>query len=499
MRLRELIASALPEATERAGPLPDAVVSTVVQDARRVTPGALFVARRGARFDGHDFVADAVAAGAVAVVGARSGPSDPALRAALSGVPYLTVADDRAAVAALAATFHGDPSRRIRVVGVTGTDGKTTTSALLWWVLQGEAPTGLATTALSRLGEVPVPDAGGFTTPEATEVQAFLARAVDAGMRHVVLESSSHGLALGRLDRVRYAQAVWTNLSPEHLDFHGTLEAYADTKRSLLRRAPFAVLNRDDAAYPAFAADAADATTYGADPDAAWRLLRTDAGAAEVAFRFGAPDGRERSARLPLAGGFNAWNALAAIASAAHEGVDPDAAVARLATFPGVPGRMQVVQAEPFAVICDFAHTAPALEKALRTLAPAGRTIVVIGAAGERDPGKRGPLGAVAARHADLTVLTEEDPRGEDPEAILDALEAGARAAGATLGGDLLRVPDRTEAIRTAIAAARPGDAVVLAGKGHEATLQRGATKHPWDEVAVARAALAARREATGD
>ncbi|MEX2502542.1 MAG: UDP-N-acetylmuramyl-tripeptide synthetase, partial [Trueperaceae bacterium] len=395
--------------------------------------------------------------------------------------------------AALAATVHGDPSHRTRVLGVTGTDGKTTTAVLLWWLLQELAPTGLASTALMRLGETALPGAGGFTTPEATEVQTFLARAVEAGATRVVLESSSHGLALGRLDHVRYAAAVWTNLTPEHLDFHGDLAGYLEAKQSLIRRAPVAVLNRDDAHYDAFASASPEPVPYGAHVDAAWRLLEVRPSPGRLAFRFVPPDGRAREAVVPMVGAFNAHNALAALAAASLEGLDLDRAVRRLATFPGVPGRMQVVQATPFAVVCDFAHTAPALETALRALTPTGRTIVVIGAAGERDPAKRGPLGAAAASGAGLAILTEEDHRGEDLDAILDAMAAGAREAGGTIGRDVLRIPDRSEAIRTAIAEARPGDVVLLAGKGHETTLQRGDRTVPWNEIGEARAALAGR------
>ncbi|MDZ7708150.1 MAG: Mur ligase family protein [Trueperaceae bacterium] len=245
MRLRDLVRAAYPELADVASRLPDTVVTGVVQEAARVRPGAVFVARQGARVDGHRFVPDAVAAGAALVAGVRA---DAPLRD-LKGVPYLRVPDDRSAVARLAAAIHGHPSRRVRVVGVTGTDGKTTTSALLWWLLSGASPTALASTAMTRMGTEASAATGGFTTPEADVVQAFLAQANDHGMTHVVLESSSHGLALRRLDEVAYALAVWTNLSPEHLDFHGDLATYRDAKASLVRRAPHAILNRDDDAY----------------------------------------------------------------------------------------------------------------------------------------------------------------------------------------------------------------------------------------------------------
>lgn len=496
MRLRTLVQRAYPDRPELAHALPDVEVLGVTQDSRRVAPGWLFVARRGGRVDGHRFLSEVVRAGAVAVAGARATPP----LGALAGRPYLRVPDDRAAVARLAAAFHDWPARRTRVVGVTGTDGKTTTSALAWWTLSALGPTALASTASTRIGDRERPWPGHFTTPEADDVQGFLADAADAGSERVVLEASSHGLALGRLDAIDFALAIWTNLSPEHLDLHGSYEAYRDAKATLVRRAPHAVLNRDEPDYPAFEAAAAASTSYGEHPRADWRLLDVAARPAGTTMRVGAPDGRERAADLPLPGGFNAWNALAAWVAAVHEGADPDEVAERLARFPGVPGRMQRVQAVPFAVVVDFAHTAPALAKALEAVRPgAARVIVVVGAAGERDPGKRAPLGAAAVRGADLTVLTEEDARSEDPDAILARMAEGARAAGGVEGRDFRIVPDRRAAIRGAIAAARPGDLVLLCGKGHETTLERADATLPWNEAEEARAALTERSRERDD
>jgi UDP-N-acetylmuramoyl-L-alanyl-D-glutamate--2,6-diaminopimelate ligase len=490
MRLRTLVQRAYPDRPDLAEGLPEVEVAGVTQDSRRVAPGWLFVARRGERVDAHAFLPEVVGAGAVAVAGARA----DAPREALAGRPYLRVPDDRAAVARLASAFHDWPARRTRVVGVTGTDGKTTTSALTWWTLSTLGPTALASTAATRIGSTARPWPGHFTTPEADDVQAFLAEAVDAGAARVVLESSSHGLALGRLDAIDYALAIWTNLSPEHLDFHGSYDAYREAKATLVRRAAHAVLNRDEPDYPHFAAAATGVTSYGEHRDADWRLLEVRAVPAGSVLRVGAPDGRERTAELPLPGRFNAWNALAAWAAAVREGADADAVARRLGRFPGVAGRMQRVQATPFAVVVDFAHTAPALTKALEAVRPgAARTIVVIGAAGERDPAKRAPLGAAAVRGADLTILTEEDARSEDPDAILARMAEGARAAGGVEGRDFRIVPDRRDAIRAAIAAAGPGDLVLLCGKGHETTLERADATLPWNEVEEARAALTER------
>ncbi|MFO7544932.1 MAG: UDP-N-acetylmuramoyl-L-alanyl-D-glutamate--2,6-diaminopimelate ligase [Trueperaceae bacterium] len=488
----------------------DPDVVAVVQDHTRVRPGALFVARVGARFDAHVLAAGAVRRGAVAVVGERDahdpagdGPNASALGAL--GVPYLRVPDARRVLPFLAAAVHGHPSEALRVLGVTGTDGKTTTSYLLHWLLSATHPTGLLSTAGIRMGDETFALEGHFTTPEAPEVQAFLAHFRDAGASHVVLESSSHGFALHRLDAVRYAVAAWTNLSPEHLDHHGTLEAYRDAKATLVRRAPRAVLNRDEPDFAYFAAavgaespDENDAAprdpvvTYGAHPEADVRILTVEERPGALALHLQI-DGARHTAALPMVGGYNAWNAAAAVAVARLEGVATEHALARLATFPGVPGRMQVVQAEPFSIVVDFAHTAPALEKALAAVRPAarneagGRVIVVVGAAGERDAGKRGPIGAAAVRHADLAVFTEEDSRSEPVAAILESMAEGARATGAREGEHFVRVPDRRAAIAHAFAQARPGDVVVLAGKGHEHTLERADEVLDWDEAAEAR------------
>jgi UDP-N-acetylmuramoyl-L-alanyl-D-glutamate--2,6-diaminopimelate ligase len=306
-----------------------------------------------------------------------------------------------------------------------------------------------------------------------------------------VLESSSHGFALHRLDAVRYRVGVWTNLSPEHLDLHGTLEAYREAKLTLVRRADVAVLNADEPDFEAFAAAARRVVSYGVGDRADLRIddLREVPGG----LRLSLARGDERvQLRLPMIGRYNAHNAAAALAAAAEAGVPLTHGASRLAAFPGVPGRMELVQATPFAVVVDFAHTPAALAKALRAARDpgGGRLIVVLGAAGERDPGKRAPLGRVAASLADVVVLTEEDSRSESVEAILDAMQLGASEAGAVPGDTLRRVPDRREAIAHAVALADHGDVVLLAGKGHERTLERADEVLTWDEAAEARRVL---------
>ena len=488
MDLARLLRDALGEQAVAGRDLPPATVTGVVQHSGRVEPGVVFVARRGAAVDGHRFARLAVEAGAVAVVGEHHGVDVLPWR----GVPYLHVPDDRIALAKLAATFHGHPSRRMTVFGVTGTDGKTTTSFLLHHLLAGDAPVGLLSTAGIRLGAEPLPLEGHFTTPEAPDVQRLLARFVAAGAAEAVVESSSHGLAMHRLDEIDYDIAVWTNLSPEHLDFHGTMDKYLAAKRTLVERAPVAVLNHDDEHIGAFAAAARSPVTYGLGDGAQWRATDIEVAPGVLRFRV-RHDGLDAPAELPMIGRYNVSNALAAVAGAVAAGREPDALIPRLRTFPGVPGRMEVVRAEPYAVVVDFAHTPTSLTRALEAAREAtpGRVIVVIGAAGERDPGKRRPLGRIAARDADLAIFTEEDSRSEDTETILEALAAGAREAGAAEHDRFVRVPDRREAIRTALTRARPADVVLLCGKGHESTLERASETLPWDEAAEARAALA--------
>ena len=486
--LRALLQSAL---DVQRPDVPDVAVRGVAQALDQVVPGSVFVARVGRRVDAHDLVAAALAAGAVCVVGTRDQTRVPG-----SDVPYVRVPDDRWATSALAAAFHDHPSRALRTIGVTGTDGKTTTATMLHHLLQGDdtAPVaGLLASTGVRIGREERTLPGHFTTPEATEVHAMLAAMRDAGATSAVVESSSHGFALQRLEHVAYTLGVWTTFSPEHLDDHGTLEAYREAKLTLMRRSPLAILNRDDPSFEAFAAAARAVRSYGEHPRADVRAVDVRLGAAGIAFELVAPGGEHHQVTLPMVGAFNVHNALAALAAAHAQGLPWAEGVRRLASFAGVPGRMQVAGAVPVTVIVDFAHTGPALAKALAAVhpEPGGRRIVVIGAAGERDPGKRVPLAEAAVTGADLAIFTEEDHRSEDVDAILATMAAGAEAAGAREGERFLRVRDRREAIRRAVGAARAGDVVLLCGKGHERTLERGEETIAWDELAEARAALA--------
>jgi UDP-N-acetylmuramoyl-L-alanyl-D-glutamate--2,6-diaminopimelate ligase len=487
-RLRALLREALGVARDD---VPDVAVRGVAQSHELVVPGAIFVARVGATVDGHGFAEQAIAAGAVCVVGVRQGMTALPWRS----VPYVRVDDDRWATSALAATFYGHPSRALRTLGVTGTDGKTTTATLLFELLQGPARTpqaALVSSAAARIGRRRVRFPGHFTTPEAPQVHGLLASAAAAGARYAVVESSSHGFALQRLEHVHYDIGAWTSFSPEHLDFHGTLEAYREAKRTLLRRAGVAVLNRDDPAWESFAEVASRVVTVGEHAGADVRADEIRERPSGLRFTLLA-DGERHACGLPLPGRFNLGNALVALAAARPAStLDWEQLTARLARFRGVPGRMQVVARRPATVIVDFAHTPPALANALAAVrpAPGGRRIVVIGAAGERDPGKRAPLGEAAMRGAELAVFTEEDHRSEDLSAILASMARGAEAAGGREGERFWRVPDRREAIAFAVGLAERGDVVLLCGKGHERTLERGDAALPWDEAAEARAAV---------
>ncbi|WP_420111758.1 UDP-N-acetylmuramoyl-L-alanyl-D-glutamate--2,6-diaminopimelate ligase [Pseudactinotalea sp.] len=470
--------------------LPDLEVTAITHNAAWVTPGAAYVAIRGSRVDGHAFVEAAVAAGAVAVIG--EGMAD----GVRCPVPYLVAVSARAALADGAAALTGNPSRALRVVGVTGTDGKTTTSWLTRHLLRAA---GLGTGLLSTVGYELADGAlhhfpAHFTTPEAPELQRVLGELVSTGAQAVVLEASSHALAMDRVRAVDWDVAVWTHLTSEHLDFHGTVENYFADKAKLVERSPFAVLNADDPWTSQLHGRAPAETTYSADGgDAAWVAHNIGELPDGLRFAVDSPLGR-LDARLPMIGRFNVANALAAMAAAHHLGATAEQLLAGLRTFTGVPGRMELVpgraEQDP-RVIVDFAHTPPSLEKALATVrATTERELwVVIGSAGgPRDPSKRAPLGEVASRLADHAIFTEEDHRDTPLQDILDEMQRGANGPGTTTS-----IGDRTAAIRYAVEHARPGDTVVLAGKGPEDTLERDTETIPWDEVAEAAAALALR------
>jgi UDP-N-acetylmuramoyl-L-alanyl-D-glutamate--2,6-diaminopimelate ligase len=520
----EHLLSALAAVLERQGLLhaggpsdgADPLIEGVRYDSRQVGPGDLFVARRGEHADGHDHVEEAVRAGAAAVLVERSFPG--------LTVPALVVRDAKEALGLAAAWRADQPTHTLGVVGITGTDGKTTTACLVRAVLeQAGLPAGLVGTIDVVVAGRSLGNAARTSTPEAPELQAHLAAMLAGGDRFAVVESSSHGLAQRRVSGVAYDVAVLTNVTSEHLEFHGTLEAYRAAKRDLFARlavsgsnpdkgwGKHAVVNADDpeGERAAGVAQAASARVwrYGAagelgdrDPAsldiAATDLAETPAGM-EVAMVAGAWQG---TVELRLAGRFNVHNALAAMGVAAALDLDLDAAAAALGEVAAVPGRMQRIdEGQPFSVIIDYAHTADSLAKVLDELVPSAAgsgLIAVFGSAGDRDRSKRKPMGRVAGDRCRLVVVTDEDPRSEDRWAILEDVAAGAEAAGRQRGHDLLLIADRDAAIEEALRRARPGDVVLLAGKGHEKTIEDADGERAWDEAAVARAALRALAEA---
>ncbi|MGH7610600.1 MAG: UDP-N-acetylmuramoyl-L-alanyl-D-glutamate--2,6-diaminopimelate ligase [Candidatus Dormibacteria bacterium] len=475
-----------------AGPPGEREVTLVTADSEQVVPGAVFVAIRGAHHDGHEYVARAFERGAVAAVVESPRPGAAA---------QLAVADSRAALANLAAAFNQDPSAGIPVVGITGTDGKTTTATMLQSALDrtlGRA--GSLTTVDFRSGSQVEPNLTRQTTLEAPEIQSRLRAMVDSGCRAVALEATSHGLAQGRLLGVHFAGAVYTSITHEHLDFHGSWERYFEAKARLLEAARaedgFAVLNRDDQrAYPLLRPKAGRrALSYSArgDGEADLRAQGVLPSARGVEFRAETPAGTA-AVRLPLLGRWNVANALAALGAGLQLGQPLPGLVEGLAAMQAVPGRMEPVElGQAFSVIVDYAHTPAALGLALHELRSAtpGRLWVVFGSAGERDLLKRAAMGRIAAQQADLVVVTSEDPRSEDPEASIEAIHAAAAAAGARAGENLFRERDRAEAIRLAISGAQPGDTVLLAGKGHERSILGASGARPWSERGEAEAAL---------
>ncbi|MEM7736510.1 MAG: UDP-N-acetylmuramoyl-L-alanyl-D-glutamate--2,6-diaminopimelate ligase [Deinococcota bacterium] len=485
------------------------VVQDVVQDSRRVRPGSVFIARRGDKHDGHRFADKAVAQGAVAIVGSAP-EAEQANFSWTRQVPYIYVLDDKLALAQLAAQIYEHPSKAMHVTGITGTDGKTTTSFMLYHLLSGVYPTSLLSTAGIRVLAEPAQLEGHFTTPEASEVQMLLAKFQEAGSSHVVLESSSHGLAMKRLAEVDYDLAIWTNLTPEHLDFHKTFEAYREAKLELVQRAKVSVINLADAnagwfvdatqqasgEVISYALQKTSGQKADADINADWQaeVVREDANGITWMLRVPKLD-VETDVLLPMVGRYNVENALAALTAAHHIGIPLDALLERITTFSGVAGRMQRISSDlfnvPFSVIVDFAHTPDSLEKALTALRPqvTGKLIVVVGAAGERDPGKRAGIGRVAVQHADYAVFTEEDSRSEHTKDILSEIARSANQH-ADEDKDFVRIEDRREAIHHAIHYAQAGDLVLLAGKGHETSLERAQETLTWDEAAEALNAL---------
>jgi UDP-N-acetylmuramoyl-L-alanyl-D-glutamate--2,6-diaminopimelate ligase len=466
MTLRELMGSG-----------PEVEVTDLAYSSSSVTPGTLFFCVRGFSSDGHDFAADAVERGAVALVCER--PLG-------LGVPEIVVQDVRAEMPRIAARFYGDPTSELRIVGVTGTNGKTTTAFLVRALLEaGGVETGLLGTVKSVVGGVEEPVER--TTPEAIDLQRTFRRMLDSGDRACAMEVSSHALELGRAEGIHFACRIFTNLSQDHLDFHETMERYYLAKRRLFEMGGGpSVVNRDDEYGRRLSGEIEAAVTYAIDHDADYRARDVRFDPAGSSFTCETPDGPlEIETRLP--GLFNVQNALAALAAARQLGVQHEALKRGLAEAGRVPGRFEPVdEGQEFAVLVDYAHTPEALANVLRAARAitSGRLHVVFGAGGDRDRTKRPLMGRAASELADRVIVTSDNPRSEDPDAIVDEVLSGA-------GPVAEREVDRRRAIARAISTAEPGDVVVIAGKGHEQGQEfEAGRKEPFDDATVARETL---------
>ncbi|MGW3075842.1 UDP-N-acetylmuramoyl-L-alanyl-D-glutamate--2,6-diaminopimelate ligase [Kitasatospora sp. NPDC001132] len=483
-------------------PVEGGAVSGVTHDSRAVRPGDVYVAFPGANHHGAAFAAKAAQAGAVAVL------TDPAGAeiAAATGLPLLVVDRPRAVMGELAAIVYGRPSGRLLMIGLTGTNGKTTTSYLVEGGLRGAGRSpGVIGTVEMRVGEERIKSER--TTPEATDLHAILGVMAERGADAVTMEVSSHALVFGRTDGVAYDVALFNNLTPEHLDFHPDMEDYFQAKARLFQpgKSRHGVVNLDDEYGRRLAAEAKiPVTTFSATgaAEADWRAVDVRLGPVGSTFRVLGPDGAEAEASVPLPGPFNVANALAAITTLVAAGLPLDRAVAGVAAVPGVPGRLERVDAgQPFVAVVDYAHKPDALKAVLASLREVteGRLHVVVGCGGDRDPHKRGPMGAIAARLADTALLTSDNPRSEDPLAILASMLTGAATVPEAERGAVLVVPDRAEAIGLAVARAQAGDTVLVAGKGHELGQYVRDEIRPFDDREVLRESIARTTAARGD
>ena len=469
-------------------------IAAIAFDSRRAVPGSLFVAIDGTSADGHDYIPQAIAAGAVAVVAQR--PS-----ALPRGVAGLVVDDSRAALAQLARCFHGRPDKRLGMIGVTGTDGKTTTSSLLAHLISGAGVScGLITTAQLGVGGAFTPRAEHETTPSALRVNELLAEMVKAGDRWAVIEATSHALDQKRVDGLGFDLAVYTRITHEHLEYHRTIDAYVAAKARLAQLVDEAA---DREAPGTLILNAADPHSEAIAAGRSCRLISYGRGAGDVRSRRERSVGRglefevltpwgDGTVQTPLRGAFNIENVLAAIAAGGAAGFELGALIEGCRSFGGVAGRMQYVEGgQDFAVVIDYAHTPASLGAVLTELRRQtnGRIIAVFGSAGERDVEKRSLMGQVAAELADLAVITDEDPRGEDRDRIAAQIVAGLRQKDPT--SSFVVIHDRPQAVGYALAQARPGDVVALLGKGHKQSIIGPGGEVPYDEVEVALKALA--------
>lgn len=489
-------------------PLPRIMIQGLCMDSRDAFPGCLFVALPGTTTDGHRYIPQAIQKGAVAVMGTQPYDANP------HSVPYIQVQDARFALAYLSAALYNFPARSMTVIGVTGTDGKTTTTNLIYHVLLAAGlKAGMISTVNAVIGDQVLDTGFHVTTPEAPDVQRYLALMRDSGLTHAVLEATSHGLAQDRVTACEFDIAVVTNITHEHLDYHGSYEAYRAAKARLFQflettlpkpqgNPRLAVLNRDDVSYGYLSALVkGPQVAYSLQPGAeVWaETVRQDAEGLSFVAHVGQ---HVIPIRSRLIGEYNVSNILAAIAATVLGlGVAPEAAQFGVFNLPGIPGRMERIDlGQDFFAIVDFAHTPNALKRALTTVRQLtrGRVIAIFGSAGLRDREKRHLMAAESARLADITILTAEDPRTESLEEILDVMLRAAVREGAVEGETVFRVPDRGEAIRLGVCLAQPGDVVIALGKGHEQSMCFGTVEYPWDDRLAMRAALAERLGLSG-
>lgn len=482
-------------------------VGSVAYDTREIERGGLFVAIPGFETDGHRFIGQALERGAAAVLVQEDHRSLWEQAVADQDVAVASAKETRPALATVAAAFYRYPARSLRTIGITGTKGKTTTTYLTAALLDaGGFKTGLLSSVEFKIGSQFVINSSQTTTPESLEVQSLLAQMRDAGTEYAVVESTSHGLTLHRLDHLEYDVAAFTNLYPDHLDFHADLDDYLTAKGRLFEMldeaadkgiGKTAILNADDPASQRLRplSKRARVVTYGVEASKA-DVRALDVTLSERGSRFRmATAADDVVVESPLLGLFSVYNSLAAAAIAVQLGVGLPAIAEALATFRGVPGRLERIDCgQPFTVVVDFAHTGDALRSVLQTLRPAasGRLIAVFGAGGDRDPQRRSGMGQAASELADFSILCDDNPRKEDPAAIIDEIARTMAAAGKREGSDFVRIPQRREALRHAFANAREGDVVLIAGKGHEPYLIVGEEYLPWDDREVAREELRA-------
>jgi UDP-N-acetylmuramoyl-L-alanyl-D-glutamate--2,6-diaminopimelate ligase len=485
-------------------------IGSIEYDSRAVREGSLFVAVPGFKVDGHAYLGRAIEQGAPAVVVQADHEAYWRAVVEAGGVDVLVVPDTRVALARLSAAFFGHPARKLGVIGITGTDGKTSLAHLIAHVLNSAGlKAGLISTAECRIGNEPLPDTGRFTTPEAPQVQAMLALMVAADCRWAVIEATSHGLALHRVDECEYDIAAFTNVGRDHLDFHGSVEEYLAAKGRLFEMldesvdkgiAKTAVLNAGDPGCEYFAGlSSARKVLYGQTREptnrqtaaaVAAEAIKGDGLGTQFVLKAGA---ERREVRLAVPGAFNVENAVAATAIGLSAELSLDKIAAGLESWPGAPGRMERIDAgQPFSVIVDFAHSPDSLRRVLELLRETsrGRIIALFGCIGERDRDRRPGMARAAAELADYTFVTDDNPYSEDRDAILRDIAVGMRAAGKREGHDFSVVADRRDAIAQALAMAVDEDVVLLAGKGHEREVHIGNTEYPCDDREVARRVL---------